>query len=122
MLSRYRRSHDTPLEASRETIYDVLRRWDADGWSGLDDRPRGLHHPARRVDLKAMVATRRLQTNPELGEFRIHAAIEQLGIYPGPSTCGRILALHRALGAPKPTASIPHESKSMPFAAQRRHH
>ena len=109
------------LEASRETIYDVLRRWDADGWPGLDDRPLGPHHPARKVDLKAMVAIRRLQTNPELGEFRIHAALEQLGIYLSPSTCGRILALHRALGAPNPITSIPHEPQSMPFAAQRRH-
>lgn len=38
-----------------------------------------------------------------------------------PRTCGRILALHRALGAPKPMATVPHEARPMPFAAQRRH-
>lgn len=108
------------LETSRETIYDVLRRWDAAGWPGLADRPFGPHQPARKVDLKAMVAIRRLQVNPELGEFRIHAALEQLGIHLSPSTCGRILALHRALGAPKPIG-IPRAPQAMPFAAQRRH-
>jgi transposase len=108
------------LETSRETIYDVLRRWDAEGWPGLDDRPFGPIQPARKVDLKAMVAVRRLQANPELGAFRIHAALEQLGIHLSPSTCGRILALHRELGAPKPI-DIPRAPQPMPFAAVRRH-
>ena len=44
-----------------------------------------------------------------------------MGIHLSPRTCGRILALHRALGAPHPTASISHEPQPMPFAAQRRH-
>src|SRR5262249_15785526 len=70
--------------------------------------------------LKAMAAIRRLQANPELGEFRIHAALAQRGIDLSPRTCGRILALHRELGAPRP-ASVPHKPRPMPFAAQRRH-
>ena len=32
-----------------------------------------------KVDLRAMVEARRLQENPELGEFRVQAAIDQLG-------------------------------------------
>jgi hypothetical protein len=87
----------------------------------LTDRPCGPRHPARKVDLKAMAAIRRLQANPELGAFRIHAALEQLGIHLSPSTCGRILALHRDLGAPRPVASTPHTPQPMPFAAARRH-
>jgi transposase len=109
------------LETSRPTVYDVLRRWTEDGWPGLADRSRAPRHPVRKVDLKAMVAIRRLQANPELGEFRIHAALLQQGIHLSPSTCGRILALHRALGAPRPTTAVPHEPQAMPFAAQRRH-
>lgn len=109
------------LEVSRATVYDVLRRWTEEGWPGLADRPFGPRHPTRKVDLKAMAAIRRLQANPELGEFRIPAALAQQGIHLSPRTCGRILALHRALGAPHPTASIPHEPQAMPFAAQRRH-
>lgn len=109
------------LETSRPTVYEILRRWDEEGWPGLADRPFGPRHPRRKVDLRAMAAIRRLQTNPELGEFRIHAALEQLGIHLSPSTCGRILALHRALGAPMPAVPMPHEPRAMPFAAQRRH-
>src|SRR5215217_5001298 len=75
----------------------------------------------RKVDLRAMAAIRRLQANPELGEFRIHAALAHQGIHLSPSICGRILALHRALGAPRPAAAVPHEAQPMPFAAQRRH-
>ena len=109
------------LATSRQTVYEVLRRWDEEGWPGLADRPFGPRHPARKVDLRAMAAIRRLQANPELGEFRIHAALAQQGIHLSPSTCGRILALHRALGAPRPAAIVPHEPQPMPFAAQRRH-
>jgi hypothetical protein len=68
-----------------------------------------------------MAAIRRLQANPELGEFRIHAALLQQGMHLSPRTCGRILALHRALGAPKPAAAVSHEAQPMPFAAVRRH-
>jgi transposase len=109
------------LGTSRQTVHEVLRRWDAEGWPGLADRPLGPRQPARKVDLKAMAAIRRLQANPELGEFRIHAALEQLGIHLSPRTCGRILALHRELyGLPKPDRA-PRETRPMPFAAARRH-
>ncbi|HEY1335863.1 MAG TPA: helix-turn-helix domain-containing protein [Bryobacteraceae bacterium] len=109
------------LATTRPRVYETLARWEADGWPGLADRSRAPHHPARKVDLKVMAAIRRLQANPELGEFRIHAALAQQGIQLSPRTCGRILALHRALGAPQPTATLPHVPQPMPFAAQRRH-
>jgi transposase len=110
------------LDIARSTVYEVLRRWVDEGWPGLADRPLGPRRPARKVDLKAMAAIRRLQANPELGEFRIHAALAQQGIHLSPRTCGRILALHRALGAPQPTVVLPHDPQPMPFSAQRRHH
>jgi len=109
------------LEASRPTVYEILHRWDEEGWPGLADRPRTPHHPARKVDLRAMVAIRRLQANPDLGEFRIHAALLQQGLRLSPRTCGRILALHRTLGAPRPMEPVPREARTMPFAAVRRH-
>ncbi|MEA2598748.1 MAG: putative transposase [Thermomicrobiales bacterium] len=109
------------LATSRARVYDTLRRWVAEDLAGLADRSRAPHHHARKVDLKAMAAIRRLQANPELGEFRVHAALAQLGIDLSPRTCGRILALHRALGAPQPAAATPREAQPMPFAAQRRH-
>ena len=109
------------LETTRTRVYEILARWEGEGWPGLADRPRGPRHPARKVDLKAMAAIRRLQANPELGEFRIHAALAQQDIHLSPRTCGRILALHRALGAPQPAARMPHDPQPMLFAAQRRH-
>ena len=109
------------LETTRTRVYETLARWEAEGWPGLADRSRAPHHHPRKVDLKAMAAIRRLQANPELGEFRIHAALAQQGIHLSPRTCGRILALHRALGAPRPATALPHDPQPMPFAAVRRH-
>jgi len=109
------------LETSRARVSDTLRRWVAEDFAGLADRSRAPHRRAYKVDLRAMAAIRRLQANPELGEFRIHAALGQMGIHLSPRTCGRILALHRALGAPHPAACISHDPQPMPFAAQRRH-
>lgn len=40
-----------------------------------------------------MQEVKKLQINPELGEYRVSAALEQLGIKLSPRTCGRILAL-----------------------------
>jgi hypothetical protein len=53
-----------------------------------------------KVTLKIMDTMRRLQRNPLLGEFRVHAKLkQQLGIKLSPRTCGRILALNRKLYA-----------------------
>jgi putative transposase len=68
------------LATSRARVYDTLHRWLAEEVAGLADRSREPHRRARKVDLKAMAAIRRLQANPELGEFRIHAALQQMGI------------------------------------------
>jgi putative transposase len=109
------------LQISRPTVYTTLRRWIAEGLHGLDDKSHEPKQPARKVDLAAMNAIRKLQVNPELGEFRIHAALLQLGIDLRPRTCGRILALNRKLyGLPGP-AKVPHEPQEMPFKATRRH-
>src|SRR5690242_6104940 len=90
------------LAVSRTTVYEALQRWDEAGWPGLVARSHAPHHPATKVDLTAMTAVRRLQRNPLLGAFRVHAALAQQGIDLSPRTCGRILARHRDLGAPRP--------------------
>lgn len=84
--------------AGRDRVYAALRRWFAEGLPGLEDQSRAPKHPARTVDLKALAAIRRLQANPELGGFRVSAALEQRAIFLSPRTCRRILALHRDLG------------------------
>lgn len=109
------------LEVSRPTVYEVIARWNADGWPGLTDRPLGPHAPTRKVDLAAMRTIRRLQANPLLGAFRVHAALTQLGIDLSPRTCGAILAEHRALGIGRRPDQIPREPQPLPFAATRWH-
>lgn len=109
------------LETSRETVHATLRRWIADGVAGLDDKSRAPKPGVRKVDLQALVTIREVQENPELGAFRVHAALKQLGIELSPRTCGRILAHNRRLyGLPRPTR-LPREPKAMPFKASRRH-
>jgi putative transposase len=110
------------LRVGTSTVYRILRRWAEQGPEGLEDRPHGRPPGVRKVTLKAMEAIRRFQRNPNLGEFRIHAALAQrIGIHLSPRTCGRVLALNRELyGLEKPRGPAK-EKKEMPFAAGRRH-
>jgi putative transposase len=109
------------LRTTRPTVYTTLRRWIGEGVEGLEDKPPIPKFPVRKADLAAINAIRKLQINPELGEFRIHAALLRLGIKLSPRTCGRILALNRKLyGLPGP-AKLPHEPQEMLFKATRRH-
>lgn len=106
------------LKIGRHTVYRALDKWLAEGVLGLEDKPRG---GARKVDLRAMNDVRQLQENPELGAFRISAALEQIGIYLSERTCGRILAINRELyGLEKPKRG-PKAKKEMPFYSSKRH-
>jgi transposase len=109
------------LRVHRSTVHRVLRRWVEEGVEGLEDRPHGRPPGVRKVDLRTIEAVRRLQRNPNLGAFRVHAALAQVGIHLSPRTCGRILATNRALyGLDKPRGPAK-EKREMPFAASRRH-
>src|SRR5215207_8591151 len=109
------------LGVHKSTVHRILKRWAREGADGLEDRPHGRPPGVRKVTLKAMEAVRRLQQNPNLGEYRIHAALAQIGIHLSPRTCGRILATHRELyGLAKPKGPVK-EKRQMPFAARRRH-
>lgn len=110
------------LKVNRDTVYEVLRRWIREGPDGLEDRKRGRPTGTSKVDLRAMNEVRRLQQNPGLGAFRVHAALEQIGIHLSERTCGRILAINRRIyGYEKPKASGAGEKKPMPFASSKRH-
>jgi transposase InsO family protein len=98
-----------------------LRRFIESGVIGLDDESRTRKRRALKVDLKTIEEVRKLQENPELGEFRMHAALKQLGIDLSPRTCGRIMARNRQLyGLSKPK-SEPRVPREMPFRAESRH-
>jgi putative transposase len=109
------------LKITRDTVYRTLKRFIEEGEAGLEDEKRGRPKGVGKVDLKAIDAVRRLQKNPGLGEFRIHAALAQLGIHLSPRTCGRILALNRRIYGYEKPESGSKEKKEMPFASKRRH-
>ena len=109
------------LQTTRPTVYTTLQRWIEEGVQGLADKSSSPKYPPRKIGLAAINAVRKLQVNPELGAFRIHAALLRLGIKLSPRTCGRILVLNRKLyGLPGP-AKVPHVPREMPFKASRRH-
>ncbi len=109
------------LRVDRSTVYRVRRRFEEEGEEGLRDRPAGRPKGVQKVDLRAMVEARRMQENPELGEFRVQAALERMGIHLSPRTVGRILAANReAEGLPKLKRS-PRTKREMPFEASYRH-
>ena len=109
------------LACSRQQVYRTLRRWITEGVAGLDDKSRARADVPRKVTFRAIATVKELQENPRLGEFRIHAALRQQGIYLSPRTCGRILAKHRALyGVARPDVA-PREPKPLPFQATRPH-
>jgi putative transposase len=109
------------LKITRDTVYRALKRFIEEGEAGLEDKTRGRPKGVGKVDLKAIDAVRRLQKNPNLGEFRVHAALAQIGIHLSPRTCGRILALNRRLYGYEKPKSGDTEKKLMPFASKRRH-
>src|SRR5215204_1255548 len=110
------------LGISTKTVYRVIGRWLEEGDSGLQDRPPGRPKGVRKMDLATMDFVRRMQENPELGAFRIHAALEQKrGAQVSVRTVGRVMAVHRDLyGFGKPKRNSRRKAE-MPFEAKRRH-
>jgi hypothetical protein len=84
--------HASPSRSSKALKDPPRIKTVEEGVEGLEDRPHGRPPGVRRVDLKAIEAFRRVQQNPNLGAFRVHAALAQVGIHLSPRTCGRILA------------------------------
>jgi transposase len=110
------------LQVNRTTVYDILKRWATEGHEGLKDKSHAPYEPARKVTFGDIQEVRRLARNPDLGAYRVMAALEQIGIKLSGATCGRLLALNRNLyGLEKPKRS-PHTKKEMPFKASFRHH
>src|SRR5436309_677028 len=86
------------LQTSRARVYEVLKRWAEEGHAGLDDKPSTPHRPARKVTMSAITEVRKLVgESPELGAYRVRAALEQIGIHLSQATCGRLLSLNRKL-------------------------
>jgi transposase len=109
------------LGTSRQAVHATLKRWIEEQFAGLPDKPNAPHSPARKVTFRDMQEVKKLQINPELGEYRVSAALEQMGIKLSPRTCGRILALNRELYHLQMPRKSDRSKKEMPFKAERRH-
>ncbi len=109
------------LDVSRPTIYEILSRWVKEGVQGLADKSHA-NTSKTGVDLPTRNLIRKKQEeNPLLGEWRMYAALKQLGISVPPRTCGRIMAENRQLYGIKPPPKEPHQPKPHPFKAAARH-
>ena len=102
------------MQTTRDTVYDILRRFATQGYAGLDDKSRAPHHPARKVTLREINEVKKLASNPDLGAYRVMAALEQMGIKLSRATCGRLLALNRSLYSIEIPKGAPREKKEMP--------
>jgi putative transposase len=110
------------LGTSRQTVHTTLKRWIEEQFAGLVDKSSRPHQPARKVTLQAIQEVKKMQINPELVEYRVSAALEQLGIKLSPRTCGRILALNRHLYHLQMPKRGEHEKRELPFHSAYRHH
>ena len=109
------------LGTTRRRVYETMKRWWQEGPAGLEDKAPIPHQAATKTTLWAMNEARTLQQNPELGAFRLHVALKQLGITLSTRTCGRILARNRKLYGLRGPEAKPREPKAMPFKAAYRH-
>jgi len=104
------------LQTPRHRVYDVLQRWAEFGHAGLDDTEQ--QHPRKTGIREIHEVGKLVKDTPELGAYRVRAALEQLGIHLSQATCGRLLSLNRALyGLSAPSGGAPRERKQMPFKA-----
>jgi putative transposase len=109
------------LETSRQTVHTTLRRWAEEQFAGLHDHSHAPHQPATKVTLRAMYEVKKLAENPELGAYRVSAALEQMGIKLSRSTCGRLLSVNRELYHLQMPRKGGRPKAAMPFRAERRH-
>ena len=109
------------LDVSRTTVHKVLRRWAEEQFAGLPDKASAPKSPRRKVTLRAVQEIKKLAENPELGAYRVSAALEQIGIKLSRATCGRVLAMNRDLYHLQMPRKGGRPKAQMPFKAERRH-
>ena len=104
------------LQTPRHRVYDVLQHWARCGHAGPDDTEQ--QHPRKTGIREIHEVGKLVKDTPELGAYRVRAALEQLDIRLSQATCDRLLSPNRALyGVSAPSGGAPHERKQMPFQA-----
>lgn len=84
------------LEVSRTTVHAILRRFAEEQFAGLPDKSHA-RKPPRKVDISTIQEIKKLSENPDIGAYRVSAALEQMGIKLSRATCGRYLSINRKL-------------------------
>jgi serine/threonine protein kinase len=111
--------HGYPSNYSRTTIHAILRWFAEEQFAGMPDKSHARKQP-RKVGISTIQEIKKLSENPDIGAYRVSAALEQMGIKLSRATCGRYLSINRKLyhlqvpRKPRPKAD-------MPFRAERRH-
>jgi transposase len=72
------------------------------------------------VDISTIQEIKKLSENPNIGAYRVSAALEQIGIKLSRSTCGRYLSINRNLYHIQ-VPRTPRPKADMPFRSERRH-
>jgi len=109
------------LGTGRSTVYKILKRFEEEGAEGLKNRSPGRPAGVRKVTLAAIEEVRKLAQNPQIGAFRVHAALKQKGFDLSRTTCGRVLAQVREIYGYEKPKSGGGAKKPMPFASKRPH-
>jgi putative transposase len=109
------------LDTSRKTVHLTLKKWAEEQFVGIAEHFRAPHQPASKTTLKAMHEVKKLAENPELGAYRVSAALEQMGIKLSRTTFGRLLAVNRDLYHLQVPRRGGRPKAQMPFKAERRH-
>ena len=107
------------LDVSRTTIHAILRRFAEEQFAGMPDKSHARKQP-RKVDISTIQEIKKLSENPDIGAYRVSAALEQMGIKLSRATCGRYLSINRKLYH----LQVPRKLRpkaDMPFRAERRH-
>ncbi len=108
------------LGTSRKTVHLTLKRWAEEQFAGLEEKSHA-RTGLRKVDFNAVQEVKKLSENPDIGAYRVSAALEQMGIKLSRATCGRLLALNRDLYHLKMPRHKERSKATMPFKAVRRH-
>jgi putative transposase len=109
------------LGTGRSTVYKILKRFEEEGAEGLKNRSPGRPAGVRKVTLAAIEEVRKLAQNPQIGAFRVHAALKQKGFDLSRTTCGRVLAQVREIYGYEKPKNGGGAKKPMPFASKRHH-
>ena len=81
---------------SRKTVHVILRRFAEEQFAGLPDKSHARKQ-LRKTDSSTIQEIKKLSENPDLGAYRVSAALEQMGIKLSRATCGRYLSINRKL-------------------------